>query len=67
MLTVNIEYKPIREKGTKCSKVWCFTMVYFSETGETIIDRVDKYPLSDAEILSELKEIIRERKINQIL
>lgn len=60
-ITVDIEY------GTKQEIVHVWTKVYFSKTREIIIDRVDRYPMSDDEILLELKKIIRERKINQIL
>ena len=64
-LELNLEYKPIREG--KCSIVYSFTKVYFKTTREVIIDRRDRYPISDDDLLLEIKKIIRERKINQIL
>jgi len=64
-LATIIEYKTIKEG--KCSFVYTFTRVYFEDTREVIIDRKDRYPISDDDLLLEIKKIIRERKINQIL
>jgi hypothetical protein len=47
--------------------VYVHTKAYFNETGETIVDRNDKYPISDEKLLGEMRKHIRNKKIDSIL
>jgi hypothetical protein len=56
-------YLPQFEIGT----TYVYTQVRLGEEGEHILQRYDRYPITDEDLLLNITEIIRQRKLSQIL
>lgn len=62
-IRLTIEYK----KDFNTKEVYVHTKAELEKTGEVILDRNDKYPPTDEDILLELKKTVREDKIDSII